>query len=297
MRVFVTGATGFVGSAVVENLLEAGHQVVGLVRSEAGADALAARGAGVLRGDLEDHDSLRRGADGADAVIHAAFIHDFSAFARSCEIDRRAIGAIGAALQGTARPLLVTSGLALVAPGRPATEADIPPAATAAYPRASEAAALELAAGGVNAAVVRLPASVHGTGDHGFVPFLIGLAREKGVSAYVGDGQNRWPAVHRRDAAQLYRLGVENAEAGATYHAIAEDGIRFRDIADAIGRRLGVPVRGVTPEAAPAHFSWMAHFAAMDMPASSARTRAALGWTPREIGLFADMAHAGYFPA
>jgi nucleoside-diphosphate-sugar epimerase len=297
MRVFVTGATGFVGSAVVESLLAGGHHVVGLARSDASAAALDALGAGVLRGDLEDHDSLGRGAAAADAVIHAGFFHDFSAIAKSCEIDRRAIGALGAALEGTRRPLLVTTGLAHVARDRVATETDPPPTATDAHPRASEAAAQALAGRGVNVSVVRLPASVHGDGDRGFVPFLIGLAREKGVSAYVGEGLNRWPAVHRRDAAQLYRLAIESAGAGATYHAIAEEGLRFREIADAIGRRLGLPVRSVAPVAAAAHFSWMAHFAAMDMPASSHRTRQVLGWAPQERGLLADMEHAGYFPA
>jgi nucleoside-diphosphate-sugar epimerase len=271
--------------------------VLGLARSEAGAAQLAAAGAEVLRGTLDDHAILAHGAAQADGVIHTAFNHDFSRFAENCEQDRLAIETLGSALQGSGRPLVVTSGLAGLAPGRMALESDMPPPPSPAFPRASEASADAVAARGVNVSVVRLSPSVHGDGDHGFVPILIDIARRSGRSAWVGDGANRWPAVHRLDAARVYRLALERAESGARYHAAAEEGIAFREIAGVIGRRLGLPVVGLDGAQADAHFSWFAIFAGWEMAASSAWTREVLGWKPEQVGLIEDIDRPAYFAA
>jgi nucleoside-diphosphate-sugar epimerase len=293
MRVFVTGATGFVGSAVVKELLGAGHKVLGLARSDANAAAIKAGGGEVHRGSLEEVESLRAGAKAADGVIHCAFNHDFSKWEQNCELDRRAIEALGEGLAGTDKPLVITSGTALLAPGRLAREDDH---AMSTLPRvASELAADALAAKGVRAMVMRLPPSVHGDGDHGFVPMLIAAARDKGKAAYVGEGANRWPAVHRLDAAALYRLALEKGGAGARYHAIGDEGVAFREIARVIGEKLGLPQVSLTKEEAGAHFGWFALFAGIDAPASAAKTRAAMGWAPRQVGLIEDLEKGRYF--
>jgi nucleoside-diphosphate-sugar epimerase len=294
MRVFLTGATGFIGAAIAKSLRASGHVVLGLARSDAAARSLSAAGAQVHRGDLEDRASLRSGAADADAVIHTAFNHDFSKFQANCENDRRAIEALGAALEGTDRPLVVTSGTGLVTPGRLATEDD--PVTSTSIPRvASEQAAAAVAARGVRVSVVRLPPSVHGDGDHAFVPLLIGIARKSGLSAFVGDGRNLWPAVNRLDAAELFRLVLEKGAAGARYHGVAQEGVEFLHIAEVIGRRLGVPVVSQSSEEAAAHFGWFAHFAALNNPTSSRHTREVLGWQPRERGLIPDLDQAHYF--
>ena len=292
MRIFVTGATGFVGSAVVRELIDAGYQVLGLARSEASAKSLAAAGAQVHRGDLQDLESLGKGAAISDAVIHTAFIHDFSKYEASTETDRRAIEALGSALAGSDRRLIVTSGTALVTPGRLATEDGL---VSSILPRKSEQAADSVAAHGVNVSVVRLPPSVHGDGDHGFIPIVIRTAREKRVSAYVGDGLNRWSAVHRLDAAHLYRLVLEKGSAGARYHGVADEGVPFRDIAGVIGRQLNIPVVSKTPEEANEHFGWFTLFARIDNPASSQQTRKLLGWEPKQPALIADIDREPYF--
>lgn len=294
MRVFVTGATGFVGTAVVQELLAAGHQVLGLARSEASAQKLLQAGAEVLRGDLEDLESLRAGASRADGVIHAGFIHDFTRFKEVCEVDKTAIETMGQVLAGSNRPLIVTSGAALVAPGKLATEDMISPVDPA-WPRASEQAAAAAAALGVNTAIIRLSPSVHGEEDkHGFVPILVNIAREKGFSAYIGEGQNRWNAVHRLDAAHLYRLALENGEPGARYHAVAEEAIPGKAIAEAIGQVMNIPVRSIAPEAAGEHFGWFALMAAIDCPTSSTWTRENLNWHPTHSTLLTDIANGVY---
>ena len=293
MRVFVTGATGFIGSAIVEELINAGHQVLGLARSDAAAKSLAMAGADVHLGSLEDLESLRSGAAAADGVIHTAFIHDFANYGPAAEADRRAIETLGGALAGSDRALIVTSGSLLAQRRGPlATEEDVP---NPNFPRKSEEAAIALAARGVRASVLRLPPSVHGNGDHGFVPRLIGIAREKGVSAFIGDGLNRWPAVHRLDAAHLYRLAIEKSSVRARYHGVADEGIPTRDIAEVIGRHLNVPVVSKSREEAADHFGWIAHFFGIDAPASSTQTQQQLGWRPVRPGLIADLDAEHYF--
>ena len=296
MRVFVTGATGFIGSVVVDELLKAGHQVLGLARSDAGAKSLAVAGAEVHRGSIEDLESMRTGAAASDGVIHLAFIHDFSKFVANCEADRQVVEAIGSVLAGSDRPFIVTSGtgLANTVPGQPALE-DNPTINSSVIPRAaSEEAAASLSARGVNVSVVRLP-QVHDEVKQGLITVAVALAREKGVSPYVGDGLNRWPAAHVLDTARLYRLAFEKRAPGAKYHAVAEEGVPLRDIAEVIGRGLKVPVVSMSQEEAADHFGWMAMFVGRDSPASSAQTREHLGWHPTGPGLIADLERMNYF--
>lgn len=296
MKVFVTGATGFVGTAVVAELLAHGHQVLGLARSEGSAETLAGAGASVLRGDLEAPATLAIGAETSDAIIHAGFVHDFSRFAACCAIDRAAIETLGAAIEGTRKPLIVTAGVAFLnTGGAVAVEADpaFPP--TDAYPRASEAAAEALSDHGIPTNVMRLPPSVHGVGDHGFVPMLIDIARRQGRSAYIGDGGNAWPAVTVQDAARAFRLAIERGQGRDTYHAVAEQGVPFRKIAEAIAAGLGVPCVSLSVEEAREHFGWFFDFASIDQPTSSERTRADLGWHPTGPDLLTDVRDAGYF--
>jgi nucleoside-diphosphate-sugar epimerase len=291
VKVFLTGATGFIGTALVKELIGAGHQVLGLARSDAGAKALTAAGAQVHRGDLEDLESLRSGAAQADGVIHTGFVHDFSRFKEVCEIDRRAIEALGSGLAGTDRPLIVTSGVAgLAAPGQVATEDQaVPPDFP--LPRVSEQTAL--AVKGVSASVMRLP-QVHDPVKQGLVTHLIAVAREKGRSAYVAEGRNRWAAAHVSDVARLYRLALEKHEAGAKYHAVAEEGVPMRDIAEAIGRGLKIPAVSLSPEEAAVHFGWLAMFAGSDLAASSEKTRKKLGWHPTGPELISDLDQAKF---
>ncbi len=288
MRLFVTGASGFVGSAVVPELQRAGHTVLGLARSEASAEALSAAGAEVHRGDLDDLDSLRAGAEKADGVIHLAYVHDFSQMEAAAQTDLAAIEAMGAALEGTGKPLAIASGTLGLAPGRVGTEQD---EATAVHPRVANAlATLALADRGVRPLVVRLSPTVHGQGDHGFIAVLVQIARDQGVSGYVDDGQNRWNAVHRDDAAAVFRLAVEQAPAGSVLHAVGEEGISVRDIAAVIGQHLDLPVRSVPAEEAAEHFGWLGAFLAVDAPASSTITQELLGWKPTGPGLLEDVA-------
>jgi nucleoside-diphosphate-sugar epimerase len=297
MRVFVTGATGFIGSAVVGELISAGHQVTGLARSEEAAAAVTAAGAAVHRGSMEDLASLRAGAAAADGVVHAAFNNiseTTTNIADAIEANVRAIEALGDALAGSGRPLAVTSGTAFITPGRFVTEQDVPDAESSVL-APGERAALSYAERGVRACVVRCPLTVHGEGDHGFIPAIIGIARDKGVSAYPGDGSNRWCAVHRLDAAQVFRLALEEAPAGTRLHAVADEAIPFRDIADAIGKHLNLPVTAISQEEAEGHFTWMAPFALLDSPASSALTQKRFGWQPEHPGLIADLDQGHYF--
>jgi nucleoside-diphosphate-sugar epimerase len=291
MRIFVTGATGFIGSAVVKELIEAGHQVIGVYRSDDKAQALAAAGAEAYRGSIDDPASLKAGAARSDGVIHLAFNHDFSQFAANCETDRRVVVALGSVLAGSERPLIVTSGTAIakVPPGEPATE-DAPAITSSEFPRAAseEAAAAAAATHGVSTSVVRLP-QVHNPERQGLISPWIAIAREKGVFAYIGEGRNRWPAAHISDVARLYRLAIEKSESGTIYNAVGEEGVPARDIAETIGRRLKVPVKSITPDEAGGYFGWLAHLAARDMPASSAQTQKKLGWRPTGPGLIADL--------
>ncbi len=298
MRAFVTGATGFIGSGVVRELRDAGHSVLGLARSDAGAQALIAAGAEVLRGHVEDLESLRRGAAAADAVLHLAFIHDFSKYQENCEIDRRAIEALGAALAGSDKFLVVTSGTGVASsgPGHTSTESHPPLSSQILARGATEEAAAAVARRGVRVAIMRLP-QVHDTRKQGLVSYAIQIARAKGVAAYVGDGQNRWPAAHLLDTARLYRLALEKGEAGAVYHAVAEEGVAAKDIAEAIGRGLKMPVVSLAPEAAAGHFGWLGAFIGMDLPASSAQTRQKLGWNPTGPGLLSDLGNMHYSAA
>jgi nucleoside-diphosphate-sugar epimerase len=297
MRIFLTGATGFIGSAIVPELINAGHQVLGLTRSDAGAKSLIAAGAEVHRGDLEDLESLRSGAAKSDGVIHTAFNHDFSKFVANCEQDRKVIEAMGDMLAGSDRPLLITSGTGMgsTVPGQPATEDKV----NFSHPNpriASELAGVAVAERGVNVSVVRLP-QVHDTVKMGLLTYTVQLAREKGVSPYIGDGLNRWPAAHVLDVARLYRLALEKREAGSRYHAVAEEGVTVREIAEVLGRGLKVPVVSMSPEEASVHFGWLGMFAGLDLPASSALTQKRLGWRPTGPGLMSDLDHIQYFEA
>jgi len=293
MRVFLTGSTGFIGSALVKDLITAGHSVLGLTRSEAGAQELTAAGADVHRGSLENLDSLRSGAIAADAVIHTAFNHDFSKFKQNCEEDRQAIEVLGEALEGSGKPLIVTSGVALITKKQPATEDDPPPPIIPAFPRASEHAVAAFEKRGVKTMVIRLP-QVHDTHKQGLVSFAIQIAREKGFAAYIGEGENRWAAGPRLEAANLYRLALEKGTTGARYHAVAEEGVRAKDIAEAIGRGLKIPVKSISQEEAAAYFGFLAGFAGWDLTASSDKTRKELGWSTSGPTLLEDLINMRY---
>ncbi|GHE08306.1 SDR family oxidoreductase [Streptomyces alanosinicus] len=302
MRFFVTGASGWIGSALVPELIEAGHQVAGLARSDASAAALTAAGAAVVRGTVDDLDVLQEAAAASDGVIHLAFKHDIAFtgdFQGAAEADRRAVDAFGEALAGTDRPFVLASGLAGLAPGRVSTELDTPVVNDSPVTlRAITArAVLGLASRGVRSSVVRLSPTCHGDGDKGFMATLVAIARDTGVSGYLGEGVNRWPAVHRRDAAHLFRLAAEQAPAGSVLHGIAEEGVVIRDVAEVIGRHLDMPVVPVAPDAAAEHFGWLAPFIGLDTPASSTMTRELLGWKPTRAGLLEDMDEGHYFTA
>ncbi|NNN16024.1 MAG: SDR family oxidoreductase [Acidimicrobiaceae bacterium] len=307
MRIFVTGASGWIGSAVVQELIEHDHKVIGLARSDASAISLAANGAEVQRGDLDDLDTLQAVAAESDGVIHLAFKHDIAfsgGFQDAADADRRAVESIGRALEGSGRPFAIASGtLGLAIGGKPATELDghaldtsVPALGNGPRTRwATSEFVISLAQQGVRSSVVRLPPTNHGDGDHGFIASLIGIARDKGVSGYIGDGSSHWPAVHRLDSARLFRLAVEKAPAGSTLHAVADEGITIREIAEIVGRHLDIPVVSIPSELAESHFTWMAGFLAADSPASSALTRALLDWEPTNLGLIEDLEQGHYF--
>ncbi|MFF2383015.1 SDR family oxidoreductase [Streptomyces sp. NPDC058108] len=302
MRIFVTGASGWIGSAVVPELTGAGHQVVGLARSEASADALTAAGVEAVRGTLDDLDVLRGTAAASDGVIHLAFKHDVAfsgSFQEAAEADRRAVDALGDALAGTDRPFVLASGVVGLAPGRTATERDMPPldGSPISIRMATSQAVLALASRGVRSSVVRLSPTCHGDGDNGFMAALVAIARAKGVSGYLGDGTNRWPAVHRLDAARLFRLAVEKAPAGSVLHGVAEEGVELRAVAEVIGRHLDLPVTAVAPGDAAGHFTWLASFLGVDSPASHALTGELVGWEPVHPGLLEDLDKGHYFAA
>ncbi|WP_077920551.1 SDR family oxidoreductase [Spirosoma sp. 209] len=298
MRVFLTGATGYIGSAIVQELLGAGHQVLGLARSEQTAQTLRTTGADAHIGSLDDLDSLRRGAMAADGVIHTAFVHDFAAYAMAGEIDRQAVAALGSALAGSGRPLVITSGITVLTPGRVATEIDAPDSNAPSAPRIpSELLIQSLAGQGVRSSVVRLPPSVHGEGDYAFVPTLIRIARDKGVSAYVGDGSSRWSAVHRLDAARLFRLALEKGTAGGVYHGVSDEGVPVRELAEVIGHHLNIPTTTITSEEATEHFGWISAFFSVDCPASSTLTQQQLDWQPTHATVLADLKQGHYFAA
>lgn len=295
MRVFVTGASGFVGYAVVKELLSAGHKVLGLVRSESAAQQLLEIGAEFCLGDVNDLNTIAECAMVCDAVIHTAFNHDFSKFKDNCEADRRVIEAFGDVLTGTSKPLVITSGIGLLRYDRPVNEGDELNVTSDVMPRAaSEEALAVVTAKGVNAYIVRLPPTVHGKGDHGLVPIIVNMAKENGKSGYIGSGLNRWPAVHRFDAAKVYRLIIEKQPGQKVFHAVAEEGIPFIEIAKTIGKGLNIPVISLTQEEAEKHFTWILHFASFNCPASSAKTREILGWAPSNSELVTDMENS-YF--
>jgi nucleoside-diphosphate-sugar epimerase len=296
MRVFVTGATGWVGSAVVRELLKNGHKVLGLSRSDSGAQALEAAGAEVQRGDLEDLESLRKGAAWSEGVIHCAFIHDFAAFENSCAVDRKAIETIGEVLAETNHPFIISSGTAGAVPGTVSTEdSEANPNSPLKVRKLSEALVLSLVSKGVKGMVLRLPPTVHGDGDKGFVPSIVSVAKAKKVSAYIAEGQNRWPAVHRLDAAHLYRLALEKGQGGKVYHAVHDEGVATKSIAEVIGKHLAIPVKSIPEAEAGPHFGFLGHFYGMDCPASSAKTREQLGWEPKHQSLIADLEEGHYF--